>query len=84
MLLAIVYSALLAATTWGFIIPVAAGFWSAFPLSDNPAAISVARFTITLGLGHLAWGVVFGAIVVHRHSPMPLIHEQDENVGETN
>lgn len=82
MLLGIVYSALLAAGTWGFVIPVFAGFWEAFPLSATPDAISIAQFTLVLGLGHLAWGIVLSAIVVYRHSPMPLIHEQDENVAE--
>lgn len=80
MLLAIVYSALLASSTWGFVIPVFAGFWGAFPLSATPDAMSVAQFTIILGVGHLIWGLVVGAIVVYRHSPMPLIHDKEDSV----
>lgn len=80
MLLAIVYSALVASSTWGFVIPVTAGYWNAFPLSATPDAMSVARFTIVLGLAHLVWGVIVGAIVLYRHRPMPLIHDKEDTV----
>ncbi|GAB3680785.1 hypothetical protein GCM10028857_03980 [Salinarchaeum chitinilyticum] len=80
-LLGVVYGALLGSVTWGFVIPVSIGFESAFPLDLDPQATSVARFSIVLGLGHLVYGAVLAAIVVYRHSPMPLFEDEEESIG---
>lgn len=80
-LLGIIYGALLGSVTWGFVIPASIGFESAFPLDLDPNATSVARFSIVLGLGHLAYGLVLSAIIVYRHSPMPLFEDEEESIG---
>lgn len=79
-LLGLIYGALLGSVSWGFVIPVSVGFESVFPLDQNPGAASVARFSLVLGLGHLAYGLVLSAIVVYRHRPMPLF-DDDERVS---
>lgn len=79
-LLAMVYSALLASSTWGFVIPITFGFEEVFPLSQSPDALSVARFSIVLAIAHFAYGVVLAGIVIHRHQPMPLFEEDSVDV----
>lgn len=74
-LLAIIYGAFLASVTWGFVIPVTLGFEEVFPLDITPDAISVARFSIVLGLGHLAYSLVLAGVVIYRHRPMPLFED---------
>jgi hypothetical protein len=79
-LLAMVYSALLASTTWGFVIPVTFGFEEVFPLGQSPDALSVARFSIVLAIAHFAYGIVLAGVVIHRHQPMPLFEEDSVDV----
>lgn len=81
-LLGIVYGALLASATWGFVIPASMGFHETFPLDLSPEATSVAWFSIVLAIGHLAYGAILGTIVVLRHSPMPLFADEDQVEGE--
>lgn len=79
-LLAMVYSALLASSTWGFVIPVTLGFEEVFPLGQSPDAVSVARFSVVLAIGHFAYGIVLAGVVIRRHQPMPLFEEEPADV----
>lgn len=79
-LLAVIYSAFLASATWGFVIPVTLGFEGVFPLDVTPDATSVARFSIVLGIGHFAYGLVLAGVVIRRHRPLPLFEEDPVDV----
>ncbi|AGN02593.1 hypothetical protein L593_13270 [Salinarchaeum sp. Harcht-Bsk1] len=75
-LLGVAYGGLLAIVTWGVVIPISLLSGGSFPLGLTPSATVMARISVVLGIAHLSYGLVLGAIVATRLQPRPLFADR--------